>query len=114
MTKRFSVLAVSAAIAGGFFIASVPAHAATSAEQGQVSVKASVTCNKNQLRQQIDELRNKAAKLKRLGETAASRKALSDATALESSLICKLVWPPPAGRMSCPVSAGAAASRWLT
>ena len=86
MTKRFSALAVSAVIVGGFFITSVPAHAATSAGQGAVSVKASVTCNKSQLRQQIANLKNKAAKLKQLGETVAAKKALNDAAALQKKL----------------------------
>lgn len=86
MTKRFSVLAVSAAIVGGFFITSVPAHAATSANPAEVSVKASVTCNTSQLRQQIANLKTKAAKLKHLGETAAAKKALSDAAALQKKL----------------------------
>lgn len=67
MTKRFSALAVSAAIVGGFFITSMPAHAATSADRGEVSVKAAVTCNTSQLRQQIANLKTKAAKLKQLG-----------------------------------------------
>jgi len=86
MTKRFSVLAVSAAVVGGFFITSVPAHAATSADRGVVSVKAAVTCNQGQLRQQIANLKSKAAKLKQLGETAAARKALNDAAALQRRL----------------------------
>ncbi|KUL20606.1 hypothetical protein [Streptomyces regalis] len=86
MTKRFSALAVSAAIVGGFFITSVPAHAATSADQTAVSAKAAVTCNKSQLRKQIADLKTKAAKLKQLGEHAAARKALSDAAALQKKL----------------------------
>ena len=86
MTNRFSALAVSAAIVGGFFITSVPAHAATSADQSAVSAKASITCNQSQLRQQIATLKNKAAKLKQLGETAAAKKALSDAAALQKRL----------------------------
>ncbi|CAM5299916.1 hypothetical protein [Streptomyces canus] len=86
MTKRFSALAVSAAIVGGFFITSMPAHAATSADRGEVSVKAAITCNTSQLRQQIANLKTKAAKLKQLGETAAARKALSDAAALQKRL----------------------------
>ncbi|MFF8229257.1 hypothetical protein [Streptomyces caelestis] len=86
MTKRFSVLAVSAAIVGGFFITSVPAHAATAAGQGDVSVTAAVTCDKAKLRQQIAELKRKAAQLKQLGETAAANRALSDARALQKRL----------------------------
>lgn len=74
MTKRFSALAVSAAIVGGFFITSVPAHAATSADRGEVSVKASVTCNTSQLRQQIANLKTKAAKLKQLGRPRRPRR----------------------------------------
>lgn len=86
MTKRFSALAVSAAIVGGFFITSVPAQATTSAERGEVSIKASVTCDKGQMRQQIANLKTKAAKLKQLGENAAARKALSDAAAVQKRL----------------------------
>jgi cell division protein FtsX len=86
MTKRFSALAVSAAIVGGFFITSVPAHAALSAGQGVVSAKAAITCNPAQMRQQIASLKNKAEKLKQLGETAAAKKALSDASALQKRL----------------------------
>ncbi|KUM68584.1 MULTISPECIES: hypothetical protein [Streptomyces] len=86
MTKRFSALAVSAAIVGGLFITSAPAQAATSADRGQVSVKAAITCDKGQMRQQIANLKAKAAKLKQLGETAAARKALSDAAAIQKKL----------------------------
>ncbi|TXS53145.1 hypothetical protein EAO75_02620 [Streptomyces sp. uw30] len=86
MTKRISALAVSAAIVGGLFITSAPVHAATSAGQGAFSAKAAVTCNPNQLGQQIANLKRKAAQLKQLGETAAARKALNDAAALQKRL----------------------------
>jgi len=86
MTKRFSALAVSAAIVGGLFITSVPAHAAPSADQGAVSAKAAITCNKNQMRQQIANLKTKAAKLKQLGETAAANRALNEAAAIQKKL----------------------------
>ncbi|MEV7071035.1 hypothetical protein [Streptomyces sp. NPDC093990] len=86
MTKRFSVLAVSAAVAGGIFLTSVPAHAAVPADRGEATVKAAVTCDKNRMRQQIATLRTKAAKLKQLGETSAARKALNDAAALQNKL----------------------------
>ncbi|QOV36927.1 hypothetical protein IM697_00120 [Streptomyces ferrugineus] len=86
MTKRFSALAVSAAIVGGLFVTSMPAQAATSADQGAVSVRAAITCNKNKMRQQIADLKAKAAKLKRLGETAAASKALNDAAAIQKRL----------------------------
>ncbi|MFC5219298.1 hypothetical protein [Streptomyces coerulescens] len=86
MTKRISALAVAAAVAGGFFVTSVPAQAATSAGQGAVSARAAVTCNEGQLRQQIANLKTKAAKLKQLGETAAARKALNEAAALQKRL----------------------------
>ncbi|GHH04590.1 hypothetical protein [Streptomyces lanatus] len=86
MTKRLSALAVSAAIVGGLFITSAPAQAATSADQSAVSVKAAVTCNKAKMRQQIADLKTKAAKLKQLGETAAAKKALNDAAAIQKKL----------------------------
>ncbi|WP_328744987.1 hypothetical protein OHT57_06000 [Streptomyces sp. NBC_00285] len=86
MTKRLSALAVSAAVVGGFFITSVPAQAATSAGQGVVSVESPVTCDPGQMRQQIANLRTKAEKLRHLGETAAAKKALNDAAALEKKL----------------------------
>ncbi|MQY38149.1 hypothetical protein SRB17_61580 [Streptomyces sp. RB17] len=87
MTKRFSALALSAALAGGFFLTSVPAHAAASARHRAVSVKAaSVTCNERQMRQQIADLKDKAARLKQLGEYDAARKALSNAAALQRKL----------------------------
>ncbi|MFD5016695.1 hypothetical protein [Streptomyces chartreusis] len=86
MTKRMSALAVSAAVIGGFFVTSMPAQAATPAGQSVASAKAAVTCNQGQLRQQIAGLKSKAAKLKQLGETAAARKALSDAAALQRKL----------------------------
>ncbi|MEU5534029.1 hypothetical protein [Streptomyces sp. NPDC020362] len=85
MTKRFSALAVSVAVAGGFLITSVPAHAATTARPAVVS-KAAVTCNEGQMRQQIANLKSKAAKLKQLGENAAARKALNDAAAIQKRL----------------------------
>ncbi|POX58044.1 hypothetical protein C3492_39955 [Streptomyces sp. Ru62] len=86
MTKRLSALAVSAAVVGGFLITSVPAHAATPAGRGAVSTKAAITCNKNQMRQQIAALKDKAARLKQLGETAAAKKALSEAAAIQKKL----------------------------
>ncbi|MEV5143431.1 hypothetical protein AB0L14_03050 [Streptomyces sp. NPDC052727] len=86
MTKRFSALAVSAAIVGGLLITSVPAHAATSAGQGAVSTKAAIRCDKDQMRRQIAALKDKAAQLKRLGETAAARKALNEAAAIQKKL----------------------------
>ncbi|MGW1609360.1 hypothetical protein ACWCQZ_08125 [Streptomyces sp. NPDC002285] len=82
MTKRFSALAVSAAIVGGLFITSVPAQAAPSA----VSAKAAVTCHPNQMRQQIADLKTKAAKLKQLGETAAAKRTLNEAAAIQKQL----------------------------
>ncbi|WP_369272037.1 hypothetical protein AB5J55_20245 [Streptomyces sp. R11] len=85
MTKRFSALAVSAAIVGGLFITSVPAQAAPSAD-GVVSTKAAITCNKNEMRQQIANLKTKAAKLKQLGETAAANRALNEAAAIQKKL----------------------------
>ncbi|MEW2510394.1 hypothetical protein [Streptomyces sp. NPDC046870] len=86
MTKRLSALAVSAAVVGGFLFTSVPAHAATPAGRGAVTAKATVTCNKNQMRQQIAALKDKAARLKQLGETAAARKALNEAAAIQRKL----------------------------
>ncbi|MEW2402356.1 hypothetical protein [Streptomyces sp. NPDC046862] len=86
MSKKFSVLAVTAAMVGGFFVTSMPAHAATTAGQGDVAVTAAVKCNERQMRQQIADLKAKAGKLKHLGETAAARKALSDAAALQKRL----------------------------
>ncbi|MBL1104276.1 hypothetical protein JK361_06590 [Streptomyces sp. 5-8] len=86
MTKRFSALAVSAVIAGGFLMTSVPAHAATSAGHGAVVSKAAVTCNKGEMRQQIANLKRKAAQLKQLGEPAAARKALDQAAAIQRRL----------------------------
>ncbi|MBL1087162.1 hypothetical protein JK359_35230 [Streptomyces actinomycinicus] len=85
MTKRFSALAVSAAIVGGLFVTAMPAQAAVPAGHGVVS-KAAVTCNKSQMRQQIANLKNKAAQLKHLGEDAAARKALADAAAIQRKL----------------------------
>ncbi|MFF7373238.1 hypothetical protein [Streptomyces tricolor] len=86
MNRRFSALAVSAVAIGGFFVTSAPAHAALSADRGAVTAKAAVTCNEGQMRQQIANLKSKAAKLKQLGETAAARKALADAAALQKRL----------------------------
>ncbi|MFF9769896.1 hypothetical protein ACF1GT_25455 [Streptomyces sp. NPDC014636] len=86
MTKRISALAVSAAIAGGFLLTSVPAHAAPAAGQVAVSARATVTCDQSQMHQQIANLKSKAAKLKQLGETAAARKALADAAAVQKRL----------------------------
>jgi hypothetical protein len=83
MTKRLSVLAVSVAVAGGFFITSVPAQAAPA---GHAVAKSGITCNESQMRQQIANLKRKAAQLKQLGETAAARKALSDAAAIQHRL----------------------------
>ncbi|MEU9478572.1 hypothetical protein [Streptomyces sp. NPDC048191] len=83
MTKRLSALAVSVAIAGGFLVTSVPAQAATA---GHAVSKASITCNQRQMRQQIADLKAKAAQLRQLGEDAAAKKALSDAAALQRKL----------------------------
>lgn len=48
--------------------------------------KSTVTCNQKEMHQQIGRLKTKAAELKRLGENAAARKALSDAAALQRRL----------------------------
>ncbi|MFF5537138.1 hypothetical protein ACFY71_32530 [Streptomyces cinerochromogenes] len=86
MTKRFSALAVSAVIAGGFLVTSVPAHAATPTGHGAIVSKATITCNERQMRQQIAQLKTKAAELKRLGENDAARRALADAAAIQRRL----------------------------
>ncbi|WP_063786888.1 hypothetical protein [Streptomyces sp. NRRL B-3648] len=78
--------AVSAIVVGGFLATSVPAHAATPAGRSAVAAKATVTCNQKEMRQEIARLKTKAAELKRLGETAAARKAPSDAAALQKRL----------------------------
>ncbi len=67
MNRRLSALAVSAVAVGGFFVTSAPTHAALSADRGAVTAKAAVTCNEGQMRQQIANLKSKAAKLKQLG-----------------------------------------------
>ncbi|MEU2063060.1 hypothetical protein [Streptomyces sp. NPDC013455] len=86
MTNRISALAVSVAIAGGLLVTSAPAHATMPAGRHAVVAKASITCNKTELRRQIAALKDKAAKLKQLGETEAARRALADANALQRKL----------------------------
>ncbi|WP_189986110.1 hypothetical protein [Streptomyces capoamus] len=86
MTKRLSALAVSAIIAGGFLVTSVPAHAAAPAGGGAVVAKAATRCDPREMRQQIARLKTKAAQLRRLGEDAAARRALSQAAALQKRL----------------------------
>jgi hypothetical protein len=89
MIKRWSVLAVSAAVGTGFLITSSPAHAAPAAApaaRGAVVAQAPVRCDTHRMRQQIAALKDKAAKLKRLGEPAAARRALAEADALRKKL----------------------------
>ncbi len=86
MTKRFSVLAVTVAMAGGFIIASVPAHAATAVGQGDVSVTRAVTCKPSEMRERIRRLREEAAILERLGRRAEANETLKEAQALQGKL----------------------------
>ena len=77
LRRTLTALAATTLLAGGLLLgqtATAPvAHAAGK----------TVTCNVSKLRQQAAELRTKAAKLDRLGEKAAARKARDQATALE-------------------------------
>lgn len=61
---------------GGLFLGTGQASAA-----GKV-----ITCNIPQMRQQIAQLRNKAAKLDNRGEAAAARKARAEATAIDRKM----------------------------
>ncbi|MEV5596917.1 hypothetical protein [Streptomyces sp. NPDC052496] len=77
--RRFTTLAVSAAIAGGVLFSAVPAQAA-------VSAKGQVTCHIDQMDAQAKEHKYKAAKLDRAGKHAAAKKERAKARSIEKRI----------------------------
>ncbi|WP_030236266.1 hypothetical protein [Streptomyces sp. NRRL S-350] len=77
MRRRIPALVLTAALAGGA-LATV-AQVATA----QPAAAASITVDLNQMRQQVYELRQKAARLDREGERDAARRARAQADALQ-------------------------------
>ncbi|AEW98750.1 hypothetical protein [Streptantibioticus cattleyicolor] len=77
MRRRFAALAVSALLAGGTVAVTVPVTSATAA---------TVTCDPAHMRQQIAQLKAKAARLKHEGEYAAAKRTLDQANSLQRKL----------------------------
>ncbi|MEU4208544.1 hypothetical protein AB0F13_00845 [Streptomyces sp. NPDC026206] len=77
MRRSISALALTAALAGGVVFTALPAQTASAA---------TVTCNTGAMRHDIAALRQKAAKLKQLGEPEAARRANAQADALQHRL----------------------------
>ncbi|MGK5628389.1 hypothetical protein [Streptomyces sp. URMC 123] len=86
MSRRMSVLAASAALAGGLLFTAVPAHAATTGDAEAVTARAAVTCNKTKLRKQIKELTDLANKNKQLGNHEIAKKKFAEAAAKKNQL----------------------------
>ncbi|MGK5631313.1 hypothetical protein [Streptomyces sp. URMC 123] len=77
MRRRFLTLALSAVIAGGALTVVVPAQPAAAAK---------ITCNYNQMQNDIAKLRAKAQRMKREGEPEAARRATQQADAIQRQL----------------------------
>ncbi|EMF01328.1 hypothetical protein J7W19_31115 [Streptomyces mobaraensis NBRC 13819 = DSM 40847] len=77
MRRRIAALAVSAIMAGGTVAMTLPAQTATAA---------TVTCHPAKMRQQIAQLKKKAAEQKRRGQREAARHTLAQADALSKKL----------------------------
>ncbi|MFI0976359.1 hypothetical protein ACH4SP_04925 [Streptomyces sp. NPDC021093] len=77
---------MSAAIAGGVLFSAVPAQAAPAADQGSVSARGPITCNIPKMRQQVDSLKSKAAKLDKLGQHKSAEKEREKARALQKRI----------------------------
>ncbi|MHC5257393.1 hypothetical protein ACYSUO_05890 [Streptomyces sp. UC4497] len=86
MLRRFTTLAVSAAIAGGVLFSAVPAQAAPVAEQGSVSARGPITCNIPKMRQQVANHKSKAAKLDNLGYHRSAAKERAKARAIQARI----------------------------
>ncbi|XIE80924.1 hypothetical protein AB6O49_29565 [Streptomyces sp. SBR177] len=78
LRRTLTTLAATTLLAGGLLLGQT-----VTAPAAQAATGTTITCNVAKLRQQAAELRNKAAKLDRLGEKAAARKARDQAAALE-------------------------------
>jgi hypothetical protein len=82
-TRRTTTLAITAALAGGLLFTAAPAQAATTAD---VRAGGIVICEINKMRQQVDELKSKAAKLDRLGAHDEAKKARAQAAAIQRKI----------------------------
>ncbi len=76
MRRSISALAIVAALAGGAVITAVPAQASGH----------TVTCDTGKMRQDIANLKRKAAQLRNLGEREAANRTLAQADALQRRL----------------------------
>ncbi|MFI0264141.1 hypothetical protein ACH4OW_34645 [Streptomyces sp. NPDC017056] len=81
MRRRFTTLAVSAAIAGGVLFSAVP-----TAQAAPVSARGQVTCHIGQMQQQVNEHKSKAAKLDARGRHAAAKKERAKARSIEKRI----------------------------
>ncbi|MFF3493311.1 hypothetical protein ACFYWS_18360 [Streptomyces sp. NPDC002795] len=86
MSRRFTTLAVSAAIAGGVLFSAVPAQAAPAADRGSVSARGPITCNIPKMRQQVANLKSKAGKLDALGYHKSAAKERAKARAIQARI----------------------------
>ncbi|MFE5587822.1 hypothetical protein [Kitasatospora sp. NPDC056531] len=77
MRRRIPALVLTAALAGGA-LATVAQVAAA-----QPAAAASITVDLNKIRQQVQDLRQKASRLDHMGERDAARKARAQADALQ-------------------------------
>ncbi|GGT11871.1 hypothetical protein [Streptomyces purpureus] len=82
MRRFLTTFAVTAAIAGGTFLGAGGFQAAPDTLDRTQTV-GSITVNIGEMRQQVADLRRKAAQLDRLGERDAARKARAQADALQ-------------------------------
>ncbi|MFI1395602.1 hypothetical protein [Streptomyces sp. NPDC020681] len=81
--RRTTTLAITAALAGGLLFAAAPAQAATTA-----GVRASgvIICDYAKMHQEVADLKSKAAKLDRLGEREAAKRARAQADAIQRKI----------------------------
>ncbi|MEU8915266.1 hypothetical protein [Streptomyces nigrescens] len=87
MRRRISVLAVTAAVAGGMLFAALPAQAATTAAGRQsMAAGGGISVNIDELRQQSADLKAKANRLDHEGEHEAANRARAQANALDKRI----------------------------
>jgi hypothetical protein len=86
MRRRFSILAVTAVMAGGVLFTAVPAQAHATTIPSSVAIRKAIVCKPAEMRQKIANLKAKAARLKGEGERAAARRALAKANAIQRKL----------------------------
>ncbi|MEE1754080.1 hypothetical protein [Streptomyces sp. SP18CS02] len=83
MRRRMSPLAVTALVAGGVLLGTGAAPAGAAVQPAMAGAGKVIRCDIPEMRQQAAALGSKAARLDRLGERAAAKRARARADAVE-------------------------------